>query len=109
MCIHTYGLLSDGHTDPPEVTLTKEPPESQPLREGDDLELTCSVQGNPDPTSVTLTRERTSKVLENVTTPELTHTIDPLSCLDTGDYICSGQNSQGTTTERVSVEVRCEY
>ena len=101
--------LFDWSSDPPEVTFTQDPPKSQPLREGDDLELTCSVQGKPDPTSVTLTRERTTELLENVTTTELTHTIDPLSCLDTGVYICSGQNSQGTTTESISVEVQCEY
>ena len=91
------------------MTFTQNPPKSQPLREGDDLDLTCSVQGKPDPTSVTLSRRRTSEMLENVQTTELTYTIDPISCLETGVYICSGQNSQGTTTESISVEVLCEY
>ena len=104
-----YRTLFDWPSDPPEVTFAQDPPESQPLREGDDLQLTCSVQGKPDPTSVTLTRERTSEVLENVQTTELTHTINSLSCLDTDLYICSGQNSQGTSTESISVKVRCEY
>ena len=40
-------------TNSREVISTQDPPQAQPLRARDDLELTCSTKANPDPTSVT--------------------------------------------------------
>ncbi|GFS19311.1 vascular cell adhesion molecule [Elysia marginata] len=90
----------------PEVTFTKSSPSTE-FNKGDHLEFICFAQGNPDPNSMTLTRERTKDVLVNVQAAELTHTLDPLDCLDTGVYVCSGQNSKGTTSKEISIGVYC--
>ncbi|GFS23988.1 vascular cell adhesion molecule 1, partial [Elysia marginata] len=90
----------------PEVTFTKSSPSTE-FNKGDNLGLTCSAQGNPDPTSVTLTRERNDDIIKRVQAAEKTHTLDSLKCLDTGVYVCSGQNSQGTTSKEISISVNC--
>ncbi|GFS08184.1 neural cell adhesion molecule 1 [Elysia marginata] len=89
-----------------EVTFTKSSPSTE-FNKGDNLDLTCSAQGHPDPTSVTLTKERNDDIITRVQAAELTHTLDSLDCLDTGVYVCSGQNSQGTTSEEISIGVNC--
>ncbi|GFR98882.1 hemicentin-2 [Elysia marginata] len=95
-------------TYPPDVLFTQDKNQTT-FNKGDSLELACSAQGNPDPTSVTLTRERTSEVLATVQASELTHSLGPLDCLDSGVYVCSGQNTRGTTTQEISIGVRCKY
>ncbi|GFR57921.1 vascular cell adhesion molecule [Elysia marginata] len=90
----------------PEVIFTKSSPSTE-FNKGDSLGLTCSAQGNPDPTSVTLTRERNGDIIKSVQSAELTHTLNSLDCLNTGVYVCSGQNSQGTTSEEISISVNC--
>ncbi|GFR88449.1 neural cell adhesion molecule 1-like, partial [Elysia marginata] len=87
-----------------EVTFTKSSPSTE-FNKGDNLDLTCSAQGNPDPTSVTLTRERNDEIITRVQAAEMTYTLDSLDCLDTGVYVCSGQNSQGTTSKEISISV----
>ncbi|RUS72750.1 hypothetical protein EGW08_019485 [Elysia chlorotica] len=88
----------------PDVTFTVNSAD-RTFSKGDNLEFKCSAQGNPDPT-MTLTRKETSEDLKTVQTGELTHTLS-LDCLDTGVYVCSGQNSQKTTREEISISVRC--
>ncbi|GFR61355.1 cell adhesion molecule 4 [Elysia marginata] len=90
----------------PEVIFTKSS-SSIKFNKGDNLDLTCSAQGNPDPTLAILTRERNDDILKSVQSAELTHTLNCLDCLDTGVYVCSGQNSQGTTSKEVSISVNC--
>ncbi|GFR60900.1 neural cell adhesion molecule 1 [Elysia marginata] len=90
----------------PEVTFTKSSPRTE-FNKGDNLDFTCSGQGNPDPTSVMLTRERNDDIIKSVQTAHLTQALDSLECLDTGVYICSGQNSQGTTSKNISISVNC--
>ena len=84
-----------------------------PLREGDNLKLTCSGSGHPAPISLTLSRLRTTEVLDTVhsadSDTQLTHTIPSLHCLDTGVYVCSGRNSQGSAAERTLVGVHCKW
>ncbi|KAK3768075.1 hypothetical protein RRG08_058202, partial [Elysia crispata] len=88
----------------PEVTFTLDPAQTT-FNKGDNLEMKCSGQGNPDLT-VTLTTKETSDDLTNVPTTELTHTLT-LGCMDTGAYVCSGQNSQGTNRREINIGVRC--
>ncbi|KAK3791951.1 hypothetical protein RRG08_023273 [Elysia crispata] len=88
----------------PEVTFTLEPALTT-FNKGDNLELKCSGQGNPDPILTLITKETTDD-LTNVETTELTHTLT-LDCMDTGVYVCSGQNSQGTNRTESSIGVRC--
>ncbi|GFS00434.1 neural cell adhesion molecule 1 [Elysia marginata] len=90
----------------PEITFTKSSRRTE-FNKGDNLDFICSAQGHPQPTSVTLTRERTKEVLANVQKTLLTHTLNSLDCLDTGVYVCSGQNSQGTTSREISIGVNC--
>ncbi|GFR94443.1 vascular cell adhesion protein 1, partial [Elysia marginata] len=92
----------------PEVTFTKSSPRTE-FNKGDNFDFTCSAQGNPDPTSVILTRERNDDIIKSVQSAHLTHALDSLECLDTGVYICSGQNSQGTTSKEISISVNCTY
>ncbi|RUS84044.1 hypothetical protein EGW08_008156, partial [Elysia chlorotica] len=88
----------------PDVTFTANSADGT-FSKGDNLEFKCSAQGNPDPT-MTLTRKETDEELRTVQTGELTHTLS-LDCLDTGVYVCCGQNSQKTTREEISISVRC--
>ncbi|KAK3737788.1 hypothetical protein RRG08_061710 [Elysia crispata] len=88
----------------PEVTFTLDPAQTT-FNKGDNLELKCSGQGNPDPT-LTLTTKETTDNLTNDATTELTHTLT-LDCMDTSVYVCSGQNSQGTNRKEISIGVRC--
>ena len=99
-------------SDAPTVHFTTDSPTST-LRERGQIQFTCSVQGNPGPTSVVLTRGRDGETLGSVDTAdqraELTHILGPLSCVDTGVYVCSGQNSQGITRKKIKISVICEY
>ncbi|KAK3780687.1 hypothetical protein RRG08_015475 [Elysia crispata] len=88
----------------PEITFTLAPAQTT-FSKGDKLELKCSGQGNPDPT-LTLTLKETTDNLTNVATTELIHTLS-LGCMDTGVYVCSGQNSQGTNRTEIFIGVRC--
>ncbi|KAK3730450.1 hypothetical protein RRG08_057506, partial [Elysia crispata] len=90
--------------DVPEVIFTLDPAQTT-FSKGDNLELKCSGQGNPDPT-LNLTTQETSEDLSYVQTTELTHTLT-LDCMDTGVYVCSGQNNQGTNKTEISIGVRC--
>ncbi|KAK3789470.1 hypothetical protein RRG08_059557 [Elysia crispata] len=90
--------------DVPEVTFILDPAKIT-FNKGDNLELKCSGQGNPDPT-LTLTTKETTDNLTNVQTTELTRTLT-LDCMDTGVYVCSGQNNQGTNRTDISIGVRC--
>ncbi|KAK3786042.1 hypothetical protein RRG08_023463 [Elysia crispata] len=90
--------------DVPKVIFTQNPAQTT-FGTGDNLELKCSSQGNPDPT-LTLTKNEANEVLSTVQTAELTHKLS-LGCMDTGVYVCSGQNSQGTTRQEIRIGVRC--
>ncbi|KAK3721882.1 hypothetical protein RRG08_057485 [Elysia crispata] len=90
-------------TDVPEVTFTLDPAQTT-FNKGDNLVLKCSGQGNPDPT-LTFTTKKIPENPTNVQT-ELTHTLT-LDCMDTGVYVCSGNNSQGTNSTKISIGVRC--
>ncbi|GFN84767.1 vascular cell adhesion protein 1 [Plakobranchus ocellatus] len=93
----------------PVVTFTHDSASLQ-FNEGDTPTFTCTAQGNPPP-NLTITRKRTTKQLANVQknlkTAELTHTMEPLECLDTDVYVCTGQNNQGVTTKEISLGVKC--
>ncbi|GFN93546.1 kin of irre-like protein 1, partial [Plakobranchus ocellatus] len=92
----------------PVVTFTHDSASSE-FNEGDSPTFICTAQGNPPP-NMNLTRKRTSQQLANVQgnlkTAELTHTVDPLDCLDTDVYVCIGQNNQGVTTKESIVGVK---
>ncbi|KAK3783492.1 hypothetical protein RRG08_057509 [Elysia crispata] len=109
---HDSGCYSNNETQltinvlyVPEVTFILDPAQTI-FSKGDNLELKCSGQGNPDPT-LTLTTKEITENLTNVQTTELTHTLT-LDCMDTGVYVCSGQNSQGTNRTEISIGVRCQ-
>ncbi|GFO27297.1 neural cell adhesion molecule 1 [Plakobranchus ocellatus] len=93
----------------PVVTFTHDSASSE-FNKGDTPTFTCTAQGNPPP-NLTLSRKRTAQQLasvqSNLKTAEMTHTVDPLNCLDTDEYVCTGQNNQGVTRKVISVEVKC--
>ncbi|GFO08863.1 hemicentin-1 [Plakobranchus ocellatus] len=93
----------------PVVTFTHDSA-SPHFNEGDTPTFICTVQGNPPP-NLTITRKRTTKQLAsvqgNLKATELTHTMEPLDCLDTDVYVCTGQNNQGMTTKESIVGVKC--
>jgi len=77
--------------------------------EGKDLRLRCFFSGSPDPAlswskkdgtlpigSYTITNHNTEILLKN------------LKQADAGVYICTGQNSQSTATEYITVDVQAE-
>ncbi|GFO46620.1 endonuclease-reverse transcriptase [Plakobranchus ocellatus] len=94
----------------PFVTFTHNSTSSE-YNEGDTPTFTCTAHGNPPP-NLTLTRKRTTKQLAsvqgNLKTAELTHTMEPLDCLDTDVYVCTGQNKHGVTTKEISIGVKSE-
>ncbi|GFO36315.1 basement membrane-specific heparan sulfate proteoglycan core protein-like [Plakobranchus ocellatus] len=92
----------------PVVAFTYSPavPEFQ---KGDTLRFECSATGNPPP-SLTITRKATNQQLASVRRKlkqaTLFHKLSPLDCLDTDEYVCSGQNNQGVNREEISVIVK---
>ena len=104
--LHLGPVLSPAYSDSPDVNLTLSPNKTI-FDRGDNLTLTCSSQGSPDPT-VTLTREGTNELLDSVQAPELTTTLGHPDCLSTDVYRCSAQNSQGTVSQRSSIGVLCK-
>ncbi|GFO27335.1 hypothetical protein PoB_005384000 [Plakobranchus ocellatus] len=95
--------------DAPVVAFTYSPavPEFQ---KGDTLRFECSATGNPPP-SLTITRKATNQQLASVRRKlkqaTLFRKLSPLDCLDTDEYVCSGQNNQGVNREEISVIVKC--
>ncbi|GFR59999.1 hemicentin-2 [Elysia marginata] len=110
---HASGCYDDNETGfiisvtyGPEITFIHSPIQTT-FNKSDTVRFNCSVEANPDPTSVTITRARTNEILGNVQTAKLTYTLDSLDCLDTGVYVCSGQNTQKITSREISVFVNC--
>ncbi|GFN84766.1 cell adhesion molecule [Plakobranchus ocellatus] len=93
----------------PVISFTHDSASSE-FNEGDTPTFTCTARGNPPP-NLTVTRKRTNQQLAsvqgNLKTAELTHTVEPLNCLDTDVYVCAGQNNQGVNTKEISVGVKC--
>ncbi|KAK3706887.1 hypothetical protein RRG08_051290 [Elysia crispata] len=92
-------------TNAPEITFTLDPAQTT-FSKGDNLELKCSGQGNPGPTLILTTKRETTEDLTNVQAKELNHTLT-LGCMDTGVYVCSGENNRGTNRTEISIGVRC--
>ncbi|KAK3791977.1 hypothetical protein RRG08_035468 [Elysia crispata] len=94
--------------DYPVITFTKYSTDTT-FSKGGKIKFDCSAHGNPTPTLLTLTRstQRTSEALVAVRATNLSFQIDFLTCVDTGVYTCSGENSQGTAAQEISVGVRC--
>ncbi|GFR80301.1 cell adhesion molecule 3 [Elysia marginata] len=90
----------------PVVTFDPDPTHSM-LNKGEAVNLTCSAQGNPTPTLLVLTRERTKEVLTTTQSAQLSFTIRDVDCLDSGVYRCTGQNSQGQAGDELRLGVRC--
>ncbi|GFO46649.1 hypothetical protein PoB_007315400 [Plakobranchus ocellatus] len=82
------------------------------FNEGDTPTFICTARGNAPP-NLTITRKRTNQQLAsvqgNLKTAELTHTADPLDCLDTDMHVCTGQNNQDVTKKEIIVGVKCKY
>ncbi|KAK3799453.1 hypothetical protein RRG08_005842 [Elysia crispata] len=89
---------------PPVVTFTLNS-EQTTFNEGEDLEFNCSNQGSPE-LYLTLTKNKTNEDLVSVQKGELIYTLR-LRCIDTGVYVCSGQNSRATTKQKISISVLC--
>ncbi|GFO08860.1 transposable element p transposase [Plakobranchus ocellatus] len=93
----------------PVVTFTHNSASSE-FNERDTPTFTCAAQGNPPP-NLTITRKRTEQQLasiqRNLKTTELIHTLNPLDCLDTDVYVCTGQNNQDVTINEIIVGVKC--
>ncbi|GFN93543.1 fibroblast growth factor receptor 3, partial [Plakobranchus ocellatus] len=113
---HATGCYNDKETSltldvnyAPVVTFTHDYGLSQ-FNVGDTPTFTCTAQGNPPP-SLTITRKRTDQQLagvqRNLKTTELTKIMEPLDCLNTDVYVCTGQNIQGVTTIENNVVVKC--
>ena len=60
------------------------------IREGEELRLSCNVNGNPVP-SITISKEAgDSRILRRKASGWLHHTIDSSQCSDMGTYKCTG-------------------
>ncbi|GFO32211.1 neural cell adhesion molecule 1-like isoform x5 [Plakobranchus ocellatus] len=113
---HVTGCYNNNETNltldityAPVITFTQDSDLSE-FNVEDTPTFTCTAQGNPSP-NLTLTRKRADQQLAsvkgNLKTAELNHTMEPLDCLDTDVYVCSGENSQGVTTKESIVGVKC--
>ncbi|GFO46603.1 hemicentin-2 [Plakobranchus ocellatus] len=92
-----------------ETNLTLDVTSSPVFYEGDTPTFNCTAQGNP-PLNLTITRKRTKKQLASVRRnlkADMTHTMEPLGCLDTDLYVCTGQNNQGVTSKEIGAVVKC--
>ena len=90
------------------------PPQSQPIREGSNVTLTCNATGNPEPTTFSWTiggsAVNTSvnpRISLSANNKELT--ITNVSRKDSGEYKCEATNSVGTTSSEVAtLDVQCK-
>ncbi|XP_078062952.1 cell adhesion molecule 4-like, partial [Mustelus asterias] len=78
--------------------VVKVQPPSVLLREGDDLTLTCSVTGNPQPVGVVWTRLNDTLPVRAELRGNLL-TISALSTVDNGTYACEAENQLGKSTD----------
>ena len=70
------------------------------IREGEELQLDCYVNGNPDP-NITLSKESSdSRILQRETSDWLNHTMKSSQCSDMGTYKCSGISTVFTKREK---------
>ncbi|GFO46642.1 hypothetical protein PoB_007314700 [Plakobranchus ocellatus] len=95
-----------------ETNLTLDVTSSPEFNKGDTPTFTCTALGNPPP-NLTITRKRTNQQLasveRNLKTAELAHTMDPLDCLDTDVYVCTGpQHLAPNISQPEIVEVAVE-
>nr|XP_022304903.1 uncharacterized protein LOC111111974 isoform X2 [Crassostrea virginica]XP_022304904.1 uncharacterized protein LOC111111974 isoform X2 [Crassostrea virginica] len=79
------------------------------IREGEELQLGCHVNGNPDP-NITLSKESSdSRILQRETSDWLNHTMKSSQCSDMGTYKCSGISTVFTKRENTFViNVTCD-
>lgn len=80
------------------------------IREGEELQLDCYVNGNPDP-NITLSKESSdSRILQRETSDWLNHTMKSSQCSDMGTYKCSGISTVFTKREKtLRINVTCEW
>ena len=80
------------------------------IHEGVQLQLACSVNGNPDP-KIRLSKEMHDSVsLQMEEEKWLNHTIEYTQCSHTGTYKCTGVSRGFTNTEKTfGINVTCEF
>lgn len=79
------------------------------INETEGWELRCIGDGNPIPKLIIANRYNSSTVGEqkgNVTSIS----VDNANCVDTGVYVCSGNNTIGeSVSQSASIKVACKY
>ena len=83
------------------------------INEGQTVSLTCTVQARPEP-KVTIQKVTSSEVLYSKTSSgSHRHTFSRISCLATGQYVCTAQNGIPDTgsqySETLNLNVLCTY
>ena len=78
------------------------------MKEGDNIILTCSASGKPDPV-ITWTTFGSSEVLSNTSSLTIVNVSRPGTADNTIQYQCTASNGVGTpVTATVNVTVRCK-
>ena len=79
------------------------------INEGNELPLSCYVNGNPDP-YITLSKEGAdSGILQRKTGDWLNHTIKSSQCSDMGTYKCTGISTVFTKREKTfGINITCK-
>ena len=79
---------------------------NQTVREGEKLELTCTVKGRQSiPTYVAWLKD--GRVLQNDTVKQ-NYTVSKVRVEDAGEYACLASNNYGRDQKETSVEVQCK-
>ena len=88
--------------------------QSQPIREGSNVTLTCNATGNPDPTTFSWTIGGSAVNTSvnpriSLSSDNKSLTITNVSRKDSGEYKCEATNRVGTTSSKVAtLDVQCK-
>lgn len=98
--------------DDPVVFVNEEvgkPNHAVQVREGEEVQLSCYVNGNPNP-NITLSKESgDSRILQRETNDWLNHTMKSSQCSDLGTYKCTGTSTVFTKREKTfEINVTCK-
>nr|XP_022304273.1 uncharacterized protein LOC111111531 isoform X2 [Crassostrea virginica] len=87
----------------------EEPNHTVKIKEGKEFQISCNVNGNPEPKMTLRKVASDSKINQSTSGDWLNHTMKSLQCSDIGTYKCTGMSPGFNNTEKMfRINVTCD-
>ena len=88
----------------------EEPNHTVKIKEGKEFQISCNVNGNPEP-KITLQKDASDSEIKQSTSGDwLNYTMKSLQCYNIGTYKCTGMSPGFNNTEKMfRINVTCKF